>query len=232
MSSRRACLAVLLATAPADAAEPSCKPTAENITCIDVAIHEATPASLEWSFWVAGGLLLGAGEQDLGASVGVGGELTFGLLEYPGFPSGPYGKEGRAELRAGPWVAGALHRDGGVVEGGLKLHLGAVYHASWGTYELRAGSGYGAFPDGKAPHLGGTLAWGVRSVVARYTKRGACDPLPEPLHVAEASVARLFLSYRRAFDDAGHQVILGLELSPTFLLPPYDGSRLSGGPAW
>lgn len=202
------------------------------VSCVDLAVHSAAPAKFEWSYWAAGGALLGGARRSAGASAGIGTELTLGLAQYRGFPSGVPSTANQAELRAGPWFAAATQQDGGLIEGGVKLHVGAVYHASWGTYELRAGAGYGAFPDGRAFHWAATFAWGVRSVPKRYTLRGFCDPVPERATFAEASIARLLVTYRRAFDDAGHQLLIGIELSPTFLLPPYGGARLSGGPVW
>jgi len=197
-------------------------------SCVDLALVDATPAKLEWSYWASGGILVNSS----GANAGLGGELTFGIAQYRGFPSGPYGRAARAELRAGPWAAASTWRGGGLVEAGLKLQLGAVYHASWGTYDLRVGSGYGAFSEGRAQHASVVFAWGVRSVPSRYTQRSFCAPAPSPRAVAEASVARIFLAYRRTFDGVSNQVLVGIELSPTFLFPPYGGSRLSGGPAW
>ena len=107
-------------------------PHPESI-CADVALEMASPAVTEASVLGA----IGASEQGdaWSASVGGGTELTFGTPLWRGFPSGPYGERlDLAELRAGPWFAVFTRAHGVVVEGGPKLHLGAVYHASWGTF--------------------------------------------------------------------------------------------------
>jgi hypothetical protein len=194
----------------------------------------AVPAELEWTYWVAGGAARETGGT-LSALGGLGGELTVEVLRYHGFPSGYYGrKKGDAELRVGPWASAATRSAGGLVEGGLKLHFGGIYHASFGTWDLRLGGGYGAFEPERAAHVAGTLAYGVRSVPARYAEYPhevwqEVPPRPRPF--AEASVARVFVTLRRAFDDTGSsELSLGVELSPTFLLPPYSWFKLGGGP--
>jgi hypothetical protein len=159
--------------------------------------------------------------------------VTVELFRYDGFPSGWYGGDrGDAEVRLGPWVVGATRRDGGLVEAGLKLHFGGVYHASFGTWDVRAGGGYGAFPDERAPHLSATLAYGVRGVLARHIDRRQCEDAPIMAEsIAEATVARAFVTLRHGYDDhRAREVVFGVELSPTFLLPPYSWFRFGGGP--
>lgn len=200
----------------------------------------AVPARFEWSYWVSGGI--GATRSRHGSNAGgqgaIGGELTLQALRYHGFPSGPcYAREkGDAEIRLGPWVSGATREAGGLVEGGLKAHLGGIYHASFGTWDVRGGAGYGAFADGLDPHATATLAYGARSALARYprTRRQAySEQPPEPRSFAEASIARIFITYRYALDrDNLREIMVGVELSPTFLLPPYSLFRFGGGPPW
>lgn len=192
----------------------------------------AVPATLEWTYFAAGGVVLrdGSNSGPLGA---VGSELTFELLRYHGFPSGFYARQrGDAEVRVGPWAMAATRAGGGLVEGGLKLHFGGIHHASFGTWDLRAGAGYTGYDDGRAPHFTATFAYGVRSVLARYPKDRIqwSDRSRSPELFAEASVARLFFTYRRSLDDAvgSSEIVLGVELSPTFLLPPYSLSRFIG----
>jgi hypothetical protein len=73
-------------------------------------------------------------------------------------------------------------------------------------------------------------------VLARYPKsrtETVSDRPPKPPVFAEASVARLFVTYRHAFDlDESREVVVGVELSPTFFLPPYSWWRFGGGPPW
>jgi hypothetical protein len=201
----------------------------------------SVPAQLEWTYWASGGLVVTdsarSSNSNMGALAAIGGELTFEILRYDGFPSGWYGGDkGDAELRLGPWVSAATRASGGLVEGGVKLHLGGIFHASFGTWDLRIGGGHAAYEDSPAPHMTGTFAYGVRSALARYPRDRRetwSDRLPQPKLIAEASVARLFVTYRLAFDLAEtRELVFGVELSPTFLLPPHTLWRLGGGPPW
>lgn len=199
----------------------------------------AVPAQLEWSYWTAGGLVRTRAERTsrIGGSVGLGAEWTLEVLRYHGFPSGYYGrKKGDAELRAGPWMYGATRSAGGLLEGGLKLHLGGIYHASFSTWDLRLGAGYGAFEKGRTPHASATLGMGVRSALGRYPphRREVYRDTPaKPSLLGEASVARVVVTLRQAFDaERSREWVLGVELSPTFLLPPYGLMRFAGGPPW
>jgi hypothetical protein len=194
-------------------------------------VIEAIPAEWEWVYWASAGA--SRVEPETWRAIGaIGAELTFGAMTYRGFPSGPYGAgRGKGQLRVGPWAAASTRNDGGVVEGGLTLDWGAVYHASFGTFDARLGGGYGAFAESRHPHGVITLAYGVRSAQPRYQNRDSVEPRPTTSIVAMASVARLFVTYRRALPDgAGSELGIGLELSPSFLLPPYSWFRLLGGP--
>ena len=198
--------------------------------CILLLLREATPARWEWAYFNSLGALRSNVKGWGGGAAGIGSELTTGVLTYRGFPAGPY--TSGAELRAGFWGDGVTRPAGGLLEGGVKLHLGALYHASWGTFDLRAGGGYGAFVRERSPHLNLTFAYGVRSAPARYSERGVCDPRPVPKRWGLVSVARLFITYRRELlaGSRESELVLGLELSPTFLFPPYNWYRLGGGP--
>lgn len=194
-------------------------------------VREASPARLEWVYWVAGGLARIEG-SDPRLCGGLGAELTSGLLSYSGFPAGPFPRgRNRAELRGGVWGAGQTRSWGGLIEGGFLLDLGAAYHASWGTFDLRAGGGYGAFVEGPGSHMVATLAYGVRSVPARYVRRGRGSPLPLPKAVALASVVRIFVTGRQSLGDGrASELVVGIEVSPTFCLPPHSWFKLMGGP--
>lgn len=199
--------------------------------CAPAIRRMATPARWEWSYWVAGGAVRPRGDR-WDATAGVGAELDTALLRYPGFPAhagaGIFRNE--AELRLGVWSAGAVRPQGGLVESGAALNLSATGHAVFGTFGLRVGSGYGAFGSGRSGHGNITLTYGLRAVSGRYLKQGSCEPEPIPKPVLLASVARLFVTYRRAIADGNDwETVVGLELSPTFLLPPYQWSKLAGG---
>jgi hypothetical protein len=198
-------------------------------SCPQALIHEVNPARLEWAYWIAAGAVRGQ-DAPWSAVGGIGAELTLGVLTYRGFPAtgGPWA--GRGEVRIGPWLAAATRREGGLLEGGPKLHLGGIYPPSWGTFDLRLGAGLGAFAEGRAANLSATMLWGTRGVLGRHTARSPCSPRAAPRDWAEASVLRLFVSHRRTIDaPIDSETAVGLELSPTLLLPPYSCYRLLGG---
>jgi len=198
--------------------------------CEDLLVIDAVPARNEWAYWVSGGGLTSPHERS-GASVGIGTELTWSIATHRGFPAGVAGRR-TAELRMGPWFATAVRAEGGLVEGGLKLHWGAVEQSGFGTFELRLGAGVAAFSHGPAPTLDVTLLWGTRSVLARYSRRTPCDPVATAKSLAESSVLRLFLTQRNALSsERGHEIVIGIELSPSLLLPPYSWRRVLGGNA-
>jgi hypothetical protein len=191
----------------------------------------ANAAIAETTTWVlaGGGWERAAGHTSSLGVLGIGGETTFGpLLRYSGFPANERPHD--AELRAGVWAVGITRFDGALLEGGVKAHLGAVEHAQWGTIDLRLGAGYGAFDPGRAPHFVVTFAWGTRSFLQRH---GQCGTGPQNLPKTHGfgSIVRPFVTLRRTVDDApSTQLTFGIELSPTFLLPPYSWWRLAGGP--
>lgn len=194
-------------------------------------LHEATPSVWEWAYWAS----QGTDSRTLKPIFGIGAEVTTGILTYSGFPSGPYGKRrDLAELRLGSWFAGNAELGGSVLEGGLKLHLGAIYHASFGTWDLRAGFGYGTLAAERVPLWSVTAAYGIRRAsVTRYSKRGRSDPSPLPRAISLASTARLFVTYRRSLrGEPDSHVVIGVEMSPSFFLPPYTLFSLGGGPPW
>ncbi len=169
------------------------------------------------------------------ATFAIGSEITWAVLRYHGFPSGAYGgSHGDAELRVGPWALAATRvsdHGGGLVEGGFKVHDGGTYHASWGTFDLRVGAGYGAFPTssgmGRAPHATFTLGYGVNSAINRYRSWG----YGRPADLFPATVARLVLTLRRSLEPvAASEIFVGVELSPTFFAPPVTWWRIAGGP--
>ena len=200
--------------------------------CEDLLLFDVTPARHEWAYWVSGGWR-SASHDGSGASVGVGGELTWSLATLGGFPAG-VGVAGRrlAELRVGPWLAAATRTEGGLLEGGLKVHWGAVDQSAFGTFELRLGAGVAAFYHGPAPTLDATLLWGTRSVLGRYRRRSPCEPRATAKPIAESSVLRFFFTQRTSLSSEGdHEFVMGIELSPSLLLSPYSWRRVAGGDA-
>lgn len=203
------------------------------------------PALAETTTWVLAGGGWESGRSPRGersssslAIVGIGAETTFGsVLTYRGFPAGPYYSDGRAELRMGFWSVAGTRLEGAraLVESGLKAQLVPIGHggANWGSFDVRLGAGYGWLDTGRAGYFVATLTAGPRSFLQRH---GQCGVGPhgfsnEPKAHGYGSILRPFLTIRRALDpDAAVQITLGIELSPTFLMPPYGWSRAWGGP--
>ncbi|WP_438022669.1 hypothetical protein [Sorangium sp. So ce233] len=181
----------------------------------------------EWSWWLAGGggaMLGGASGGGLGV-LGVGSEMTTGLTSFGS--EAMYG--GPVELRWGPWFGVLTDLDGARGEAGLLLSMGQVRHARWGTYALRLGGGLGDDRLGLTPHLALTLTAGVRHVEGRISERGACDPPATPAPSAFASGLRLFATTRAGLgDERAWQLTFGVELEPSFLLPPHSLSKWIG----
>lgn len=173
--------------------------------------------SVEWTYATTAGY----GRTPV---LGVLTEGSLPVLRWRGFPSGYSGSHARSELRVGVFASGATRLAGGFVEGGLLFDVSSRYHASWGTFTLRVGAGYGTLLDERHPTGSITALYGVRSVLSKYGGRH----VPSWYH--EASIARLFGTYRRALRDDGYELVFGIELSPTFFMPPVTWWRLAGGP--
>jgi hypothetical protein len=194
--------------------------------CIAILLRESTPASLEWSYWIAGGGGLDStGSGDRFGVLGAGIEATTGIAQL----GRKYQYGGPFEFRGGPWWNITSDFSGVRAEGGYVLSFGQVYHAQWGTYALRIGGGIGDDSLGLSPHFVATLTGGVRLASERYSARGACDPKPTPKALGMADNVRLFATARSTLaDGAPWQFTFGVELSPTFFLPPYSLGKWIG----
>ena len=211
------------------AAEPRAHDTSVQRSCVDVAIVEVKPARIEWAYWLSGGALLGAFGRSASPMVGLGTELTRQAFVYRGFPAGGPGWLSLSELRWGPWFAASTRDEGGLVEAGVDLKWTGIHAPTWGTWDLRGGAGYGAFEQGRAAFASATFLWGARSVRARYHQRGYCDPPAMAATVGEGSGWRVFVTYRSGFSrSADREVVVGIELSPSMLLPPWSCNRWTG----
>jgi hypothetical protein len=210
----------------ASAATTLAQAARDEVGCPAVRLSASIPARSEWVYWTS----LGFRPTSRLWVPGIGAELTWELLEYQGFPADD-GLGWPAEVRAGPWAAGSLRGTDGLVEGGVKLHTGGVRHASWGTFDLRTGLGYGPSAAGPISWLNATVLYGIRAVLRRHYQYDECQGRPSASDLDEANVARLFLTFRRPLTrELGYEWVIGIELSPTFLLPPYSLSRAFGGP--
>jgi hypothetical protein len=185
---------------------------------------EDVPRGLEGSYFLSTGIAT----TDKRAVLGLGFELTASAFGWRGFPSG-YSHD-KSELRYGAWLFGATRLGSGLVEGGAILDASSRYHASWGTFTIRGGVGYGALRDERDMHGVVTFIYGVRSVLARFSHDGACHRGSPERPLPEASVARFFATYRRSLKHDEHEWVFGIELSPTFFWPPLTWWRVAGGP--
>lgn len=180
----------------------------------------------EWTFWNAVG---DARTSDDGwkPAFGLGAEIAWVVARHHSFPSGAYGGwHGDAELGVGAWASAGLRGDRGLVEGGLKIHDGGGWHASWGTFDLRLGAGWASFGEARAGHAVIGVVYGVRSALFRYDERRG-----RPAVRGKTDVARVFGTFRRALDGSkASEIVLGIELSPTFFFEPLTWWRVGGGP--
>jgi hypothetical protein len=197
--------------------------------CPALTVPDEVPRGLEATYFTSAGYASAnsAGKRAHPAVFAAGVELTGSGFRWRGFPSGYSGAHARSELRYGAYLMGGTRIYGGLVEGGAVLDVTSLYHASWGTFTLRGGAGYGAFPDERATYASATMIYGVRSVLAHF---GGCRTAGRA--IPEASVARLFATHRRAFREEAFEWVFGIELSPTFFLPPVTWWRLAGGPPY
>ncbi len=158
-------------------------------------------------------------------SVNAGLDVTTAVTFFGGGYGGPW------EIRLGPWGAFEIPGDRGAFgEGGLTLVLTEQRHASFGTYGIRIGGGYGG---DREPSFSVTLFGGVRYVPARSGREGS-----GPAGVIEnATGLRLVLTARRFFERQvrvpfGEQetgvILFGVEFEPSFLLPPYAPEKWGG----
>lgn len=202
-------------------------PASHAPACIDLAVVDTQPARLELGPWLqVGGKPRGArGTSASTWSLGAGLELTHNVAR---FGRRDYG--GAHELRLGPWLGVESDTTRARLEAGLSLVLTQEQHAQWGTMGLRLGGGV---DDLGRAHGVGVLSYGVRRVPGRVqATRGPCDPVPPPPDFAMASGARLYVALRQGLQasavSAGPEVSFGIELDPTWLLPPYSLNKWAG----
>lgn len=178
---------------------------------LGASVARADPAAVEATWDVGAGVgtrILPEDGLETFGEFGFGGELSFqvGTFEATG---------NRFELRTGPFVQTALSDASVLGEVRASLVFTEEDHAQYGTFDLRVGGGYGAVFGEPLPHLVVTATGGIRSFRNRFT--------PEKPDLAFGSVLRLFLTTRwRPGTDYPFDAVFGLELEPTFLLPPWS----------
>ncbi|MBX3230576.1 MAG: hypothetical protein KIT84_00050 [Labilithrix sp.] len=220
-------VSLLAVSAPANAQEIELSGPLH--ACVASLNRYCQPATLEWAPWVSGAI--GFGDRTL-LGAGVGLELTAGVLEWSAFPLAAGATKTtryRAELRVGPWgYAETRGGDGAIAEAGVTAHFGTndddlmrlVEIVPAGMFDLRLGGGYGAFPAGRAAHAAVALGWGLRVAPDRTWFGGACDEMPKPKTLIDATLVRLVATGRHAPEIDAWELALALEISPTagFLL--------------
>lgn len=166
-----------------------------------------------WLGWEAGRQWGQARQQDVYAL-----NAGFDATVIAGVFGGGYG--GAWELRSGSWLALRMPGDRGASgEGGWTVVLTQTQHASWGTFGLRVGAGYGG--DREA-HVVATLWGGVRYVPARA---GQAPDGP----VSKATGIRIVATARRIVDPIdAPSLVFGVEFEPDYFLPPYSLFKWGG----
>jgi hypothetical protein len=131
---------------------------------------------------------------------------------------GGYG--GAWEVRTGSWLAFNAPTDGGASgEGGLTLIFTQTRHASFGTFAVRVGAGYGG---DRETHVTATFWGGVRYIPAR-----AGQAAPGPL--SKVTGCRIVATVRRIVDPfQSEAILLGVEFDPDWFLPPYSLHKWGG----
>ena len=191
------------------------------------AAREARAADFEvapWLGWAAGVEWYDGGPRALRRRdpqglflLNVGLEATTATWVFGG------GSGGAFEVRMGPWLALQTPTDGRASgEGGLSLIFTNTEHASWGTFGLRTGMGYGGADQ---TYVTTTLWGGVRYVPARVWRNGGGDRGP----IAKATGIRIVATVRRIVDPVEMPAVLfGIEFEPEYFLPPYELFKWGG----
>jgi len=141
-------------------------------------------------------------------------------------PGGDNG--GRIQLRLGPWLAFETPLDRWRGEGGLSLALRQERFEAWGTLGLRLGAG---LDDLTRRYWVGVLSWGLYGERPRQTCGGTCPgsnppspPKPSAPTFGITEGVRLYAALRREA-VLGNEWTFGVELQPTWFLPPYDREK-------
>jgi hypothetical protein len=230
-----AALAVVLASSAAAAQEIQLTGPIGGCRRLFCREDKGGPASVEWSSWLAGGggVLHRAGGGNGAWTFGVGMEATAGLWTFSsGTPERPHAgtlRSGdRFQLRGGPWASAVTDGKGIRGEGGVLVLYSVDRKSPWIVPAVRLGAGWGNDQLGKVAHLVTVFTLGPRSAPDRW-RRSTVESEPEaPL--AFVSGFRTFVMMRAAFaGDAPYQLTFGIELEPTFLLPPYSWRKFFGG---
>lgn len=168
-----------------------------------------------WLGWAAGWDWKDGRQRDV-TFLHLGLDAT-GMVSRPGNPIG-YG--GDLELRMGPWVAfQAPTGRGGSGEGGLTMILTQTEHASYGTFAVRFGGGYGGDHES---YFTATLWGGVRYVPARAGQDSGGG-------FVKATGVRIAATYRKiAAPEPSDVLAFGIEFEPDYFLPPYSLFKWGG----
>lgn len=165
-----------------------------------------------WLGWTGGARARGAEQQSL-FSLNAGVEVTIADTQPSFFPAFSFN-----ELRLGPWLA-FDSVDRGLGEGGLSMILTHTRHASFGTFGLRAGAGYGA---DRATHFVVTATGGVRYVPDRVGASSGGT-------FSKVTGIRIVATCRQTVDPfQSTALVLGVEFEPSFFLPPYSIEKWLG----
>jgi hypothetical protein len=173
--------------------------------CAPAAIPHPQPSTFEWAPWVAGGMML----LPVRAVAGIGGEGTLALARVAG----------DLPLRGGPWGEVWTAFEDVAADGGLGLVLGSG-HSKIGAFGARLGAGQRSYERARRTELVATVTWGAHFFPQRWDENLGDDGCEEPTPIGVGSVARFFGTYRADTDFRHAEWLFGVELTPTFFVPP------------
>lgn len=193
--------------------------------CADNPRSQCAPVPFEVLPWAHAGGGLRTGHLRPVLSLGGGIDGTFDVAGITG------GNLVGMRLRVGPWIGFETPMDQMRGEGGVSVTIGDTAWRHFGTFGLRLGGGHST---AGAQHLMGQVSWGTRYVPSRCWSLGTCGEPDGARHSASmASGARFFAALRRDVGMGGaYDLVFGMELPPTFFLPPYSLSSLLGDPTF
>ena len=119
-------------------------------------------------------------------------------------------------LLVGPWLGAETQLDGVIGEGGVEVTIAPIA-ADDLMYGLRLGGGYEYRSAGRAPALSATVLIGFRNAPLY-----SCDIL------TLAHGVRLFATARDTHGPRGLSMLVGVEIEPSLLFPPYSRRAFVG----
>jgi hypothetical protein len=198
------------------------------------ASSESEAPATQWTWWLGAG----GGKRGIGGNKSankVVGAVRLGASASLDFPT-PDALGDEYELRWGPWLMAETQLDGALGELGVELAMTPIKVARL-AYALRLGGGYSKDKQGGTPEVSATLTVGTRSLSAGGgddDDDGDDGKGKESQSSGSSGFAngiRGFFTFRNPPPKSGHGLtfLLGVEITPALLLPPYTKQRWMGG---